>query len=239
MPSRFAVLLFCAVFFGRSASTAPAPKMFHVSGSITRQGAISHHDVLVRFDGNSSITVKADDTGFYEADLPVGLWTVTATSPDIISPTGTPENFNLSRPRRFRVTAPSNLVVDLFLRPPVVCDIAGAQDTTAEQWDHIHALCDGEEFFPVPSEDGVPFEVLIGGLDHNLCLHRVGADAAACNREFGTYNLLTVLADKIVYHPQGRLLEASGNAVVKDEHGECRKDSIKFLIGDGQAVPAY
>ena len=36
-----------------------------------------------------------------------------------------------------------------------------------------------------------------------------------------------------------RSAQTSGNAVVKDEHGECRKDSIKFLIGDGQAVPAY
>jgi hypothetical protein len=238
MPSRFAVLLLCVVLFGRLALTAPRPKTFHISGTITRQGRISS-GVLVRFDGNSSITVKANDAGFYEADVPVGLWTVAATIPDIVSPTGTPENFNLSRPRRFRVTNPSNVVIDIFLRPPVVCDIAGPSDTTAEQWEHIHAHCDGEEFFPVPSKDGVPFEVLIGGLDHDLCWHRVGAEAAACNREFTTYNLLTVQADKIAYDPRESLLEASGNVVVKDEHGQYRQDSIRFLIGDGRAVPAY
>jgi hypothetical protein len=96
------------------------------------------------------------------------------------------------------------------------------------------------KFFPVPSDDGVPFEVLVGGLDHNLCL-RAGRNRAACEREFATYNLLSVQADKIAClpHPGGLTLEATGDVVVKQENGEYRRDSAKFFIGDGRAVPVY
>jgi hypothetical protein len=78
----------------------------------------------------------------------------------------------------------------------------------------------------------------VGGLDHNLCFMK-GLNKAACDREFATYNLLSVQADKIVYHARDWTLEASGNVVVKDEHGVYRRDSARFFIGDGRAIPVY
>jgi hypothetical protein len=67
------------------------------------------------------------------------------------------------------------------------------------------------------------------------------ADQKACERQFATYNLLTVYADKVVFtrYLGGGLLEASGNVVVKDDHGEYRRDLANFFIGGGRAVPVY
>lgn len=225
------VLAFCTALFGQSAP-APPSKTFHVYGTITRLGKVSRGN-WVTFEGASTMSVNADQ-GHYDADLPLGDWTATVT----FRQTGTA--LRRSRPRLFRVTTPTNVVLDLFVRPPVVCDVAGPPDTTPEQWDHIYAGCDGMKFFPVPSHDGMPFEVLVGGLDHNLCLMK-GPDKGPCEREFATYNLLSVQADKIAClpHPGGLTLESSGNVVVKDENGEYRRDSAKFFIGDGRAVPVY
>jgi hypothetical protein len=224
-----AVLVFCTALYGQSAH-ATRQKTFHVSGTITRSGHPSRG--YVTFEGASTISVTSG-VGHYDADLPLGTWTATVTIPH----EGATEDFRLSRPRLFRVTEPSNIVLDLFVRPGVMCDLHG-EDLTPEQWDHAHAMCDGMQFFGVPSSDGAPFEVLVGGLDHRLCSPK-GVTDAVCNREFATYNLLSVQADKIVYHSRERLLEASGNVVIKDGQLEYRRDSIRFLIGDGQAVPAY
>jgi hypothetical protein len=240
MSTRLALLLFCAVLIGQSASSASRPRTFHISGTVTRFGKAFSHDYWVTFEGKSPISVQADSAGAYEADLPLGVWIASVTMRPY-TPTdvpGTRDNPRFSRPRVFRVAAPTNVVLDLFVQPPVVCDLAGPSDTTREQWDHIHAHCAGEEFFPVPSTDGTPFEVIVGGLDHNLCSLK-GVDKVACDREFATYNLFSVQADKIVYKSREWTLEASGNVVVKDEHGAYRRDSATFLIGDGRAVPAY
>jgi len=61
----------------------------------------------VTFEGPSKTSVKADSVGHYEADLPFGVWTATATfssSSEI-----------LSHPRVFRATAPTNVAIDLYL----------------------------------------------------------------------------------------------------------------------------
>jgi hypothetical protein len=99
----------------------------------------------------------------------------------------------------------------------------------------------GEKLVLLPSADGVPFELVIGGRNHEKCTYLHG-DQTACSREFATYNLMTITAGKIVFQPYpsgGRILEASGNVVDKDEHGAYRRDSARFFIADGQAVPVY
>jgi hypothetical protein len=231
MSSRLVVLLFCAVLIDQSATPASRPRTFHISGTVTQSGKTISHD-WVTFEGKSLISVQVDSIGAYEADLPLGVWTATVTMRPY-GPTdvpGTRDNARFSRPRVFRVAKPSNVVLDLFVQPPVVCDIASFPETTPEQWDHIRAHCAGEEFFPTPSADGTPFEVIVGGRDHDLCSLK-GENKAACDREFATYNLFSVQADKIVYKSHEWTLEASGNVVVKDEHGEYRRDSATFLIG--------
>ncbi len=87
---------------------------------------------------------------------------------------------------------------------------------------------------------GVPFEVVIGRVPHSLC-SSAHQNQEACDRQFATYNLLTVYADKVVFtrSPSGGLLEASGNVVVKNGNLEHHGDSENFFVGDGQAVAVY
>ena len=68
----------------------------------------------VIFEGTSTKSVKANGK-FYEAYLPVGIWTATVA----ILIGG--KTFKQSRPRLFRVTAPGELTLDLFVRPAVGC----------------------------------------------------------------------------------------------------------------------
>jgi hypothetical protein len=72
-------------------------------------------------------------------------------------------------------------------------------------------------------------------------LHQNHSRPAQFSREFGMYNLLAVQADNVVFtpSPSGGLLKASGNVVVNDGSRQIRRDSIRYLIGDGQAVEAY
>lgn len=235
-PSGLAVLFLCAPLFGQSAPPAKQLKTFHISGTITEHGRVRPGHV-VTFDGQSSKSVGANDAGFYEADLPVGLWTVTATVPHL-DPTGKAENLTLARPRLFRVTAPTNLVLNIFELQAGGCTIRiitpDGRPPTSEERDQTKAFCAGEEFFPVPSSDGVPFEVRIGGLNHGPCTN---VNNGACNREFATYNLLSMQADRVVYHPDDRILEASGDVVIEDESGEHKAQSITLYILEGHAIP--
>jgi hypothetical protein len=192
----------------------------------------------VMFEGPSQKSVQADLTGYYEADLPLGVWKVAVTT---ISSLG--KTVRLSRPRVFRVTKPMNVTIDLYVNGVGCAGVRiltpDGRPPTPEEVEAKNEACQGREFFPLPSDDGVPFEVVIGGRRHDFCtlLHK----GAACEREFGTYNLLTVYADKVTFSPfpNGGLLEAKGNAVVEDGGREYRKDSVRFLINDGQAVEAY
>jgi hypothetical protein len=121
-------------------------------------------------------------------------------------------------------------------------------DSSTQQVDETRAFCAGEKLVLLPSADGVPFELVIGGLNHEKCTYLHG-DQTACSREFATYNLMTITAlfdrshrrvaqeteGKIVFQPYpsgGRIFEASGNVVDKDEHGghrRNRQDSLSAM----------
>jgi hypothetical protein len=110
---------------------------------------------------------------------------------------------------------------------------------TEEEVERKDESCAGQEFDSVPSNDGIPFEVIVGGPTHGLLgrLPLPGENDSG-NREF---NLLTVRADKVVFtpYPDGGLLEARGDVVVNDGRREYRSNLIRFLNGNGQAVEAH
>jgi hypothetical protein len=234
--SRFAVLLLWPPLFGQSASPATQPTTFHISGTIT-----GGRSLAVVFEGASSRNVLTNEAGVYEADLPLGIWTmkVFVHGPDgKISP-------NMMRYRRppLRVAAPTSMVFDISLPQGMLCDMhvlgRDGGPPTQEEIDHVNAACAGEEFFSVPS-DGVPFEVHVwGGRDFGAC-SLVSNRSTVCKHTFATYNTLSVQADRVVFtpFPDGGILEANGSVVANDSRREYRGNSIRFLIGGGQAVEA-
>jgi len=167
--------------------------------------------------------VKVNKAGVYEADLPLGVYSVSA--------------FQMSHPRRIRVTSPTSVVVDIYLPAPVLCDLVivtreGESPTPEQEADRTRD-CYGEEYHSVPSRDGVPFEVDLSGLEpgREFCSH-----VNKVHREFATYNLFSVQADRVAYHPAERTLEARGNVLFRDDTGEHRAPSATFHVQDGQAV---
>jgi hypothetical protein len=94
-------------------------------------------------------------------------------------------------------------------------------------------VCYGQRAFPVPSADGVPFEVIVGGQKESRAL----TNAKAKTREFATYNLLSLEADNILYHPGEKTLEATRDVLIEDESGEHKAHSTTLHIQDGRAIP--
>lgn len=220
----------------QSATQSDSRTTFRISGRITQLGR-AVPDQWVSFEGPSSKSVKANSVGHYEADLPLGIWKVVVS----VVPGPIAQGHSLSRPRLFQVTTPADVTLDLFARPGPFCPSIiivtdDGRPPTEEEEERKNESCAGQEFFSVPSNDGTQFEVIVGG-SHGLV---ASIDNDPHKREFGTYNLLTVQADKVVFtpFPDGGLLEATGGAVVNDGHREYRRNSVKFLIGGGQAVQA-
>jgi hypothetical protein len=229
---RFAVLLLWPPLFGQSAPPATQPRTFHISGTIT-----GGHSLAVVFEGTSSKTVMTSEAGVYEANLPLGLWTMTvvAHGPDGKIFT----NMIYYRRPPFRVTAPASLVFDISLPQGMFCTVmVGGRDggpPTQEEKNHVKAWCAGEEFFSVPS-DSVPFEVHVWGGSKFAACSLVGDHSEGCKRAFATYNTLSVQADDITYDPGESILEAHGNVVTQDESGERKAPSMSFYVHDGQAI---
>lgn len=233
-------LLLCANLFGQS---SPSPSTFHISGKITQLGR-ALPDRWVGFEGASIKFVKADSAGHYEAELPLGIWKAAVVFRD--GPINT--DSSLSRPRVFQVTTPARVTLDLYVHP-VLCSLhiftPDGRPPTEEEKEEAKDSCAGQEFFPISSGNGTKFAVVLGGLDHSLCSLAV-ENRPACEREFATFNLFTVQADRVAFtpfpngpFPCGGFLDATGSVLVNDGEREYRRNSVRFLVSGGQAIEAH
>jgi hypothetical protein len=208
----------------------------HVQGTIIQCGK-PVPNLWVTFEGKSPKTVKANAAGTYEADLPLGVWTATTTLAPL---PGTTEERALSHPHPFRVAAPKSVVLNVHLRPPVMCDLhimtPDRRPPAQQEIDARDTACYGEKFFLLPSADGVPFEVDLGGLDESREPCSISGPNTAA-RQFASYNLLSVEADTVTYDPDQHILAANGDVVIDDESGTHRAHSVAFRIEEGRATP--
>lgn len=216
-----------AILLAQSAPTATPPAQVHISGTIRQcgkpvLGPSPSGPFWVRFEGPppGPRMVQVNDSGVYETDLPFGVWTMTLrAAPD-------DDTTEFVRPRHFQVSASGKLVFDIYLRS-VACSVLGTPEQRA-------AFCWGEEFFPAPSATGVPLEVDLFGL-HQPWTPCTAVQENSRHREVATYNLLSIEADNVAYHPSEKILEAGGDVLMKDESGEHKADSVRLYLVDGQA----
>jgi len=169
---------------------------------------------VVAFQGErGSRTVVSDEKGFYQIDLPVGLYTMTAVRP------GYSSLQEYSRPL-FQVGSQPIFVLNITLyNERCCCDIpdqlVGGVEQTPEQWAHIAKdACGGEDSFPLPSEDGVEFQVYIRYPKRTLTDRgyvykgdQITTNTRAPAR--AEYNLFTLEAEQILYDAEHHKLEAS------------------------------
>lgn len=235
-------LLACATVFGQSAPPATRLQTFHVHGTIRRgYDGSTVPRVKVNFKSeNISETVSTDRRGFYEADLPVGTYTMGAEPV-----ANTLQNYE--RPL-FRVASPTSITLDVLLDALEGCDDCAWVEP-------------GHNSFPVPSEDGIPFQIFIrfggrrtteGGYVYSAAWKPISGEPSYMDRSgwspppgldtpvFVAYNLFTLRADQVTYDVKARIVRAVGHVVVANPDGTTlRAESIAFRIENGEASPLH
>jgi hypothetical protein len=192
----------------------------------------------ITFSGKqANKTVVVDKKGFYQVDLPVGFYKMTAEGP-AIGPQALKQYVRL-----FRVKAPQSIVLNGTLyKARVTCDAVGGGETEDQKTEEWKNICGGEDYFPSPSKDGTPFQLYIQYPQREPTerghIYTSNKTTEPDVPVFVAYNLFSVEADRVVYDAKNRTIAASGNVVTADGSGTTHHaDSIGFKIEDGQAIP--
>lgn len=233
-----AILLFGGTLFGQLASPPSRPQTFHVWGTIKDPLAGVIPGVKVTFQSEPlTTTVTTNKVGVYEADLPLGDYSMTAQGP---------RGFRFYRRPLFRVTSPATVVLNATLLVGNPCgDItifnSSGEPITDEQWKASTENCRREELIQIPSGDGTPFQLSILYGSRALVGSTYSYNGEKTHQYeapvFVTYNLFSLHADKVIYDAENRTIEASGNVVAVNEVGtDQRADSMVFKIENGQVT---
>jgi hypothetical protein len=251
-----AASLFCATLLGQSVTPTIQPQTFHIHGMVRNtidNSVVAGVKVTFEAEKGSKI-VSTDRRGIYEADLPVGLYTMT------VQPLS-PDQLTYKRPL-FRVVSSTNLVFDVTLDTyqKVTCEIVNPPPgNQISEPDRVKNTCGGMDLFLLPSEDGVAFQLLIrfgtrkptengyaysAPVDFSVVpepsyVYRSGRNPPTLGTPvFIAYNLFTLRADHVTYDEKNQTLHANGKVVVVNEKGETqRADSMNFRIENGEANP--
>ena len=188
----------------------------------------------VRFHGDRlEKTVVVDEKGFYQADLPVGVYKMTAEGPTIGGQGLTPYV------RFFRVDSTTKVVLDgaLYLAP-TTCDIVVVTDTPEEQREEMKDACGGTDSFLLPSQkDGTPFEVFFRYPTRELTRYGFAYNGSEKAPVFVAYNLFSLQATEVHYNAKHHTIGALGNVVVEDGSGATRHlAAAHFTFQDGVAA---
>lgn len=238
-PVRKAVLmipLVCIALSAQSISPSVHSRTFHVDGTVRTFVMNSPvAGVEVRFEGERTTkTVSSDRSGFYRADLPVGAYKMTASW-------GRTQKYQ--RPL-FLVATPAGVTLNIVLYPDDPdCDSVesgiiypnGETKAIGLTADDYSDACGGRDLLPIPSKDGVPFELFVR---YSRRKRSDTGNTYTGRPVFVAYNLLTLLADKVFYEADSQTIKASGNVVVANDSGKTQHvDSIAFKIEGGRATP--
>jgi len=237
-----AVLLLYTSLLGQSPASPDRPRTVRVQGLIESTNDSVVPGTEVAFHGEQvSRTVVSDDKGFYHIDLPVGLYTMTAARHGY----GSLQKY--SRPL-FQIGLQPTLVLNITLYPErCCCDIVlrpGVEPTPEQLASTQKDACGGEDSFPIPSENGVQFQVYVRYPRRSLADrgYLYTGDQITTNSYAPArveYNLFTLEAEQVLYDVEHRKLEASGHVVVVDESGKSQSaNSMIFKFENGHVIQA-
>jgi len=238
LSTLFPAFLLSSILCGQTAQPARIPT-FHVQGTVTDSSGAVIPAAKVTFQTGQAITpLDTNAKGVYEADLPLGDYTMSAEM----------KGFRTYRRPRFRVVAAVSLSFDVTLPVAGTCDIqivgeSGHQVTQAEWNEAVQELCTRDEFVPVSSKEGSGFELYVR---YGKRTRRSEGASEYSRGEmiyqdpvFVAYNLFSLQADRVVYFPKTQTLEASGNVVAEDQSARRTSAWMSYRIDDGQATPVH
>jgi hypothetical protein len=220
--------LLCSSLFGQS---APQAMTFHVQGKVTdpTEAVIPGAKITFQSRQLGDKVVTTNGVGAYEADLPLGDYTMTLQSP----------GFRPYRRPPFRVTAPNSLTFDVTLTVASTCDLVVVPPTPENRASAEKEFCLREDFFSLPSKDGVQYQLYIRYVKHTVVGDKNNYSGEKYPNEdpvFVAYNLFSLQADRVTYDSTSRIIEASGNVLVLNESGALQHvDYASFKMEDGQA----
>jgi hypothetical protein len=220
-PTRLLILLFCLTLGGGLAASEPDILTFHIKGVITDPSGTVMPKVEVSFRGEKGTkTVFTDNAGKYEADLPTGVYTMSAQSP----------GFGTYRRPMFRGISSSTVIFNVSLPLGKIVNRDGGGDPKRY---------DGSDVYPIPSHDGVPFELCIRYDVRTPSADAIVYDGArSTNPVFVAYDLFSLRADHVIFNGKNHTLIASGNVVVESEDGTAQHaDGLAFRFENGHATP--
>jgi hypothetical protein len=204
---------------------APRPT-FHVQGTIDSMtnGAIPRVEVSF-VGGNINQTVAVDDKGFYQTELPVGTYTMTAAFPRIGLTNYT---------RFFRVPLPTTIILNGSLYGAYSCDgVWGGEDVEEMYKDS----CGGEDSFAFPSKDDVPLRLNIRYVrrERGEKLVSYSSNGVVKRPVLVAYNLFALQADSADYSRTDGAVRVYGHVVIEDQQGQTNASSAAFKFDDGEA----
>jgi len=195
-----------------------------VEGTIfdANEAVVPNAKVIFQADGLKREAVTNEE-GYYEIELPVGIYRVTTNS------TG----FCPSQRASFRVQPSSDTLMDLTL---VVCPLANilkydvAGTYVGEECRYIDPFAN--ESFPITKISGIPLNLLIRygkRQEEGSVLEYQGAkvENGVPSSVTVSYDVLTIVADKVRFDKQTFMLEAEGSVIVEDGKQRTRLASVK------------
>lgn len=236
-PFQIIPILLWATTFGQLADPAKQGQTFHAHGVVQlfTGKPVAGADVKFVAAGNST-TVTTDEKGIYDADLPLGLYTMT-----VLKVVNRNLVYSYQRPL-FRVAGPSLVTLDVSFAAMMSCDLVFDSRQPPPTEEVTRGACEGTDRYPVPSKENVPYELSIQygtrrpadkGYEYRSL--RLGQQPAI--RVFVAYNLFTLLADDVSYDVESHALIATGKVVVEKTDGGIQlADSMTFKIEDGKAT---
>jgi Carboxypeptidase regulatory-like domain len=239
MSNASSALLSFVLLFGTASGQAgiPSSETFHVRGTITDpSGAVIPRAKVAFQNKQFDKSMTTNERGVYETDLPVGNYTMTAEV----------SGFRPYRRPLFRVASSETITFDVTLPVQPTCDLTVVRNDggtpTREDWKAAKKeFCLREDSFPIPSSDGMPYQVLIRYVKHNASgdtYSYKGEKTPNDDPVFVAYNLFSLRAEKVVYDAKDRTLRATGNVVAADKSGITqRADYMAFRVENGSAVP--
>jgi Carboxypeptidase regulatory-like domain len=230
-PVSLVILLLCESLFGQASNSVTRTQTFHVKGTITDPSGAVIPRARVGFQSKQLVgALPTNDAGVYETELPLGDYTLTVQSP----------GFRPYRRPLFRVTAPASLTFDVTRTVASTCDLVVVPPTSKNLAAAEKEFCLREDFLPLPSEDGVQYQLYIRYVKHTAVGNKNNYSGEKYPNEdpvFVAYNLFSLQADRVTYDSTSRIIEASGNVLVVNESGApLRGDYASFKMEGGQAA---
>jgi hypothetical protein len=227
-----ALLAICAlVLYGsaleQSDNRVAPSQTFHVQGIVGDSNGARILHTEVHFVGdNGDQTVPTDNQGFYQTDLPIGIYTMTAAFPT----SRYRVNPFTKYVRFFRVSSPATVTLNGFLFPYSDCDGVWSDE---EGWKDV---CGGADSFPFPSNDAVPLRLDIRYLTRERGEKLFHYSSFMKYPVVVAYNLFALRADSVDYDQIDKTIKGYGHVVIEDQSGQTSATSAAFKFDDGKAV---